>query len=97
MGGGAGDACRVFVGQGFVRGEGYRGATSVRSCWKLPLCQIEPMPAGSKTHSLLLRTEPTSDGDSPSVIVHLRRDKKKTALLQPKRGVRKGVVGGRCL
>jgi len=35
--------CTVFVWQGFGS-----GATSVRSCQKLPPCPAEQMPAGSK-------------------------------------------------
>ena len=35
----------------------------VRSCWKLHLCPIEPMSAGSKTDPLLAKAEPISDGE----------------------------------
>lgn len=29
------------------------GMASLRRCWKLPLCPLEPMPAGCQTDSLL--------------------------------------------
>ncbi|KAK4829739.1 hypothetical protein QYF61_006448 [Mycteria americana] len=48
----------------FWGGGGGRGATgvaSVRSCWKLPLCPIEPMPASSKTDLPLAKAEPITD------------------------------------
>ena len=45
---------------------------SVRRCQKLPLCPIEPMPAGSKTDPLLAKAEPISDGGSASGITDLR-------------------------
>jgi len=44
---------------------GCMGATevaSVRSCQKLPLCPMEPVPAGSKMDSLLAKAEPTTVG-----------------------------------
>jgi len=59
--------CIVFVWQGF----GSRGATGVafvRSCWKLPLCPIAPMLAGSKMDPLLAKAKPISKGGSTSVI-----------------------------
>ena len=49
---------------------------SVRSCWKLPLCLIEPMPAGSKMDLLLAKAKPISDSGSASGITYLRRGKK---------------------
>ena len=49
---------------------------SVRSCWKLPLCPIEPMPAGSKTDPLLAKAEPIStQSGSASGIMYLRRER----------------------
>ena len=55
---------------------GATGVASVRSCQKLPLCPIEPMPAGSKTDPQLAKAEPISDGGSASGITDLRRGKK---------------------
>ena len=56
---------------------------SVRSCWKLPLCSREPIPASSKTDPLPAKAEPISDSGNASVITFLRRkkvgDEKKTA------------------
>jgi len=49
---------------------------SVRSCQKLPLCLIEPVPAGSRTDPSLAKTKPISNGGSPSVITYLRRIRK---------------------
>ena len=54
---------------------GATGVASVRSCWKLPLCLIEPMPAGSKTDPLLAKAEPINDSGSASVITYLRKGK----------------------
>jgi len=48
----------------------------VRSCWKLPPCPTEPVPAGSRTDPLLAKAEPISDGGSTSGITELRRGKK---------------------
>ena len=62
--------CVGFAWQGFGGG-GATGVASVRSCWKLPLCVIEPMPAGSKTGPLLAKAKPIS----ASVITYLRRKK----------------------
>jgi len=45
---------------------------SVRSCQKLPLCLIDPMPAGSKTDPLLAKDKPISDGGSTSGITQIR-------------------------
>ena len=47
---------------------------SVRSCQKLPLCQIEPISAISKTDPPLAKAEPISDG-SASGMTYLRRGK----------------------
>ena len=59
----------------------------MRSCWNLPPCLTEPMPASSKTDPLLGKAEPISDSGSTSVITCLRKGK--TAVqLQPERGVR---------
>jgi len=49
---------------------------SVRSCWKLPLCLMEPVPADSMTDPPLAKPEPVSDGGSASGIANLRRGKK---------------------
>jgi len=46
---------------------------SVRRCQKLPPCQMEPVPAGSKTDTLLAKAEPLSDGGSASVMTYLRK------------------------
>ena len=63
------------------------GVASVRSCLKLPLCLIKPMPAGSKMDPLLAKAEPISDGGSASVITYLRKGKEVTGewQLQPER------------
>jgi len=45
----------------------------VRSCWKLPLCPTEPVPASSEMHPLLAKAEPISDGGSAFVVTCLRR------------------------
>jgi len=50
--------------------------TSVRSCWKLPPCLTEPVPAGSKTDLPLAKAKPISDGGSAPVITDLRKGKK---------------------
>ena len=50
---------------------GATGVASVRSCQKLPLCLIEPMPAGSKTDPPLAKAKPIST----SVITYLKRKK----------------------
>ena len=54
----------------------------VRSCEKLPLCLIKPVPAGSKTDLLLPKAKPISDGGSACdniwyVITYLRKGAKK--------------------
>jgi len=70
------DICTGFVWQCF----GSRAATgvaSVRSCQKLPLCLIEPIPASSKTDPLLAEAEPISNGGRASVMTYLRRGGKK--------------------
>jgi len=43
----------------------------MRSCWKLPLCLIEPMPAGSKMDPVLAKAELISDGGSTPVTTYL--------------------------
>ena len=48
----------------------------VRSCYKLPLCHMEPMPAGSKMDPPVAKAEPSSDGGGASGITYLRREKK---------------------
>ena len=55
----------VLCGKVLVAG-GVTGVTSVRSCWKLPLCLTEPMPAGSKMDPPLAKAEPINDGGSTS-------------------------------
>jgi len=67
--------CSGLAWQGFGS-MGATGVSSVRSCWKLPLCQTEPMPAGSKMDPLLSKAEPISDGGSASAITWLRMKKK---------------------
>ena len=60
-----------FTWQGFGS-RGTIGVTSVRSCKKLPLCLIKPVPAGSKTDPPLAKAKPISDSGSTSVITYLR-------------------------
>jgi len=67
--------CTGFVWQGF----GSRGATgvaSVRSCQKLPLCLIEPVPVSSKMDPPLAKAKPVSNDGSTSGITYLRSRKK---------------------
>jgi len=54
---------------------GVTGVASVRNCQKLPLCLIEPMPAGSKRDPLLAKAEPISNGGRSTGITQLRREK----------------------
>ena len=54
---------------------GATGVASVRSCYKLPLCPIEPRPAVFKMDPLLAKAEPISDGGSASGITYLRKGK----------------------
>jgi len=49
----------------------------VRSCEKLPPCLIKPVPASSKTDPPLAKARPISDGGSTSVIIYLRKRRKK--------------------
>jgi len=70
--------CTGFVWQGFGSW-GSTAVASVRSCWKLPLCLLQPVPASSKTDPLLAEAEPISDSGSASGITYLRR---KTAAQQ---------------
>jgi len=44
------------------------GVAPVRSCEKLPSCLIKPVPAGSKTDSLLAKAKPISNVGSASGI-----------------------------
>lgn len=44
-------------------------------CEKLPPCPIKPMPGISKLNPLLAKAEPMRNGDSPSGIKELRREK----------------------
>jgi len=60
-----------FVWQGFGSGGGGIGVTFVRSCEKLPLSLIKPVPAGSKTDLLLAKAKPVSDSGSTSVIYRI--------------------------
>lgn len=57
--------CTGFTWQGFSSGFAARVAF-VRSWWKLPLCPMEPVPAGSKMQLLLVKAEPISDGGRAS-------------------------------
>ena len=66
--------CCGYVWQNFGS-KGSTGLASVRSCQKLPPCLTEPMPAGAKMDLLLAKTEPSSNGGSPSGITRLRRKK----------------------
>ena len=47
---------------------------SVRSCEKLPLCLIKPVPAGSKTDLLLAKAKPISNGGSTSMTTYLIKE-----------------------
>ena len=58
-----------------VVARGVTGVASVRSCWELPLCPTEPIPASSKMDLLLAGAKPTRDSGSASVITYLRREK----------------------
>ena len=60
----------------------------VRSCWKLPPCPTEPMPAGSKMDPLLAKAEPISDSGSVSGTTYLRRGGKLLCNSRWQRGVR---------
>jgi len=74
--------------QGFDSG-GATGVASVTSCWKLPPCLINPVPAGSKTDPPLAKAKPISDSGSASGITYLRKGRKNTAgKRQLERGVR---------
>jgi len=64
--------CVGFVWQGFGSREA-AGLASVRSCWKLLLCLVEPVPAGSKIDPLLAKDEPISKGSNASGTTYLRR------------------------
>lgn len=50
--------------------------TSVREHQDLPLCQTEPVPAGSKLDPLLAEAESISNVGSVSVITYLGKGKK---------------------
>ena len=58
----------------FSEGDYYRGGFCEK-CQKLPPCQTEPIPAGSKTDPLLAKAEPFSDSGSSSLITYLTRGK----------------------
>lgn len=49
---------------------------SVRRDQELPLCWTEPVPASSKSDSVLDKAEPISDAGGTSVIALSRKDKK---------------------
>jgi len=57
----------------------------VRSCQKLSLYPVDPIPASSKMGLPLAKAEPIRDGGRASVIIYLRRGKK---TLQQDKGVR---------
>lgn len=84
--------CIGFLRQGFgsTGGEGTSTVTaSHRSCQKLPLCLIEPTPAGSKSHPLLVKAELISSAGRGSGITYWRRAKKTVKQqLQLERGTR---------
>jgi len=61
---------KVLVVGGAIR------VASVRSCQKLPLCLIKPVPAGSKRDPPLAKAEPISNSGSASVRTYLRRGRK---------------------
>jgi len=79
--------CIGFAWQGFGS-SGAAGMASMRSCWKLPLCPVEPMLAASKMNLPLAKAEPTSDSGRTSGITYLRRGKSccATQQLHPERG-----------
>jgi len=58
-------------GKGLVAGRA-AGMASVRNCQKIPLCPMEPMPAGSKTDLPLGKAKPITNSGSASGITHLR-------------------------
>ena len=81
-------SCYGFVLQGFGSGGAYRGGFCEK-LEKLPPCLIQPVPAGSKTDTLLAKATPTSNGGSASGIMYLRKGRKKTAeMAVTERGVR---------
>ena len=61
---------------------------SVRSCKKLVLCSIKPMPAGSKNDPLLAKAKPISNSSSTSAITSLREESCCTTATAAERGVR---------
>lgn len=61
--------------QGFSSGGGTAGMSCVRRDEELPSHQTKPMPAGSKTHSLLAKYKPFSKVGSASMITCLRKGK----------------------
>jgi len=68
--------CCGFVWQGFGSG-GAIGVASVRRCEKLPPSLIQPVPADSKKDPLLAKAKPISNSGKVSVIMYLRRGRKK--------------------
>jgi len=69
--------CYGFAQQGFGSAEAI-GVASVRSCWKLALCLIKPVPAGSKTDQPLPKAKAISDGGGASGITYFRKGRKQT-------------------
>lgn len=61
---------------------------SVRSCWKLPLCLIDTVPAGFKTDPLPPKAEPVSNSGRASVVTYLRRGEKSLCNSSREIGVR---------
>ena len=65
----------------------------VRSCWKLPLCLTEPMPAVSKTDLLMAKAEAVSNGCSASMITYIRMGKKNNCAMATTGGERSENLG----
>lgn len=55
--------------------QGSTGAASTKSCQRLPICQMEPMPSGSEKDLELTKAGPISHGGSASRIMYLRGQK----------------------
>ena len=82
--------CIGFAWQGFGSGGGYRNGF-----WKkLPLCPVEPMPAGSKMDPLLAKAEPISDGSNTSGIKNLRKKYSVPEGRHPMGGTHAGAASG---
>lgn len=67
------------------------GLASVIRYYKLSLCPMDPIPAGTKMDLLLAKAEPITDGGNTSGIKELRRGKSCSVQqqLRPVRGVRR--------